>query len=119
MQPPIFKSPIPIAPLVAKKSLLIRSPVPSTPPPPLKYDKPEWSAEPPLSMTTDESVLDQEGFCEHYFLEVIKNGIPIDKIKLNKEYISIGRLDTCDIQAEHPTLSRYHAILQYSNGKHF
>ncbi|CAF0756949.1 unnamed protein product [Brachionus calyciflorus] len=82
--------------------------------PTLKYTKPEWSSIPPACQ--GENILDDEGFCNHYFLEVIKNGTVIEKITLTKEFISFGRLDTCDVLCEHPTLSRYHAILQYSNG---
>lgn len=29
---------------------------------------------------------------------------------------SFGRLNTCDVLCEHPSLSRYHSVLQYSNG---
>jgi len=89
---------------------------PPTLPPPLPYNKPEWSSRPPLVEKETESQLDSEGYCDHYYLEVIKSGTIVDKIKLQNEFVTIGRLDTCDIQPEHPSLSRYHAILQYSNG---
>ena len=80
----------------------------------LNYSPPKWSSIPPIA--NGENVLDEEGFCSHYFLEVIKSGSVVDKIKLSKEFISFGRLDMCDILCEHPSLSRFHAILQYSNG---
>ncbi|RNA15432.1 Kanadaptin [Brachionus plicatilis] len=82
--------------------------------PTLQYTKPEWSGIPPPCQA--ENALNEEGYCDHYFLEVIKNGTVIEKISLSKEFISFGRLDLCDVLCEHPTLSRYHAILQYSNG---
>ena len=54
---------------------------------------------------------------EEYSFEVIKNGAVIDKIGLkNKAYHVVGRLPSCDIPMEHPSLSRYHAVLQYSVG---
>jgi pSer/pThr/pTyr-binding forkhead associated (FHA) protein len=88
---------------------------PSTPPPlPLQYEKPEWSARPPDCNSDD--VLDADGYCDHYFLEVLKNGTIVEKIKLGRELSSFGRLDTCDVLCEHPSLSRYHAVLQYSSG---
>lgn len=69
----------------------------------LDYTEPPWSAQP---AETDE-----------YFLEVIKNGTIVEKIVLTKKcFFSFGRLATCDVQLEHPSLSRFHAILQYSNG---
>ena len=56
--------------------------------------------------------------CEQkYCFEVIKNGAVIDKIDLTtKSYHVLGRLPSCDIPMEHPSLSRYHAMLQYSGG---
>lgn len=81
----------------------------------LNYEEPEWSSKPPAAIGENE--LDDEGFCKHYYLEVIKNGTIVEKIKLNKEYLTFGRLDTCDVLCEHPSLSRYHTILQYSNGE--
>ena len=36
--------------------------------PKLKYEKPEWSSQPPA--VSGESELDEEGFCNHYYLEV-------------------------------------------------
>lgn len=47
--------------------------------------------------------------------KVIKSGTVLEKIVLNKEFVSLGRLG--DILCEHPSLSRFHAILQYSNGQ--
>ena len=49
-----------------------------------------------------------------YSLEVIKNGSVIDRIELNKKsFYVFGRLASCDVFMEHPSLSRYHAILQH------
>jgi pSer/pThr/pTyr-binding forkhead associated (FHA) protein len=106
-----FKQPAP-PPVSTNKPQLKTSQGP--PPPPLQYEKPEWSARPPD--TSGENVLDPDGYCAHYFLEVLKNGSIVDRIKLNREFISFGRLDTCDVLCEHPSLSRYHAVLQYSSG---
>jgi pSer/pThr/pTyr-binding forkhead associated (FHA) protein/predicted transcriptional regulator len=81
----------------------------------LDYKKPDWSSRPPLCTGKEE--LDEEGNPKHYYLEVIKSGSIVDKINLEKEFITFGRLDSCDVMCEHPSLSRYHAILQYSDGQ--
>ncbi|KAI8098837.1 SMAD/FHA domain-containing protein [Halteromyces radiatus] len=68
-------------------------------PPPLKYDKPSWGAV----------------ACFDYSLEVLKGGVSIDKIQgPRKDVITIGRLPLCDIIMEHPSLSRYHAVIQFN-----
>ncbi|KAI1303231.1 Kanadaptin [Mortierella claussenii] len=74
--------------------------------PPLKYQKPPWSGYPN----------------QQFYFEVIKNGIVVDKIKasVEKEFLVIGRLPMCDLEMEHPSLSRYHAVIQFkSNGESF
>ncbi|KAI7830503.1 hypothetical protein BC939DRAFT_439558 [Gamsiella multidivaricata] len=73
--------------------------------PPLKYQKPAWSGYPN----------------QQFYFEVIKNGIIVDKIQApEKEYLTIGRLPMCDLEMEHPSLSRYHAVIQFkSNGESF
>ncbi|KAF9123855.1 Kanadaptin [Mortierella sp. 14UC] len=81
---------------------------PSGPPPnapPLKYQKPAWSGYPN----------------QQFFFEVIKNGVLVEKIQAPlKEFLTIGRLPMCDIEMEHPSLSRYHAIIQFkSSGETF
>ena len=66
--------------------------------PPVPYTVPHWSGAP----------------TDSYFLSVIKNGIVIEEISLSgKPFLVFGRLLSCDVQLEHPSLSRYHAILQY------
>ena len=57
------------------------------------------------------------GLCtQDYTLEVIKNGVPVSEIKLSsKPFWVVGRLPQCDMPMEHPSLSRYHAIIQYCN----
>ena len=66
--------------------------------------------EPPWSAVPNEN--------DNYFLECIKNGTKLENIDLNKKsFYSIGRYYTCDLMLEHPSLSRFHAILQYSNGE--
>lgn len=68
----------------------------------IPYKEPSWSS-----------------LCEEKFaFEVIKNGAVIDNIDLSsKAYHVIGRLPSCDIPMEHPSLSRHHAVVQYSSGK--
>ena len=48
-----------------------------------------------------------------YSLEVIKNGGIIDTIDITrKSFYVFGRINECDIYLEHPSLSRFHAIVQ-------
>lgn len=68
---------------------------------PCPYIEPKWSKEP------DSDVI--------YNLEVLKTGVIVDEIKSlqNKSFWIFGRLPTCDVMMEHPTISRYHSALQY------
>jgi hypothetical protein len=86
----------------------------SSQPPALDYRAPEWSSKPPPVLRGNE--LNEEGFCGHYFLEVVKTGTVLESIPLSKPHMSFGRLDLCDVICEHPSLSRFHTVLQYSNG---
>ena len=66
--------------------------------PPLPYTEPHWSASP----------------TEPYFLSVIKNGTVVQEINIStKPFHVFGRLPCCDVPLDHPSLSRYHAVLQY------
>lgn len=68
------------------------------PGPPLPYSEPPWG-----------------GISEiPYSLEILKNGTIVDTIPLTQRgYFVIGRLPVCDASLEHPSISRYHAVLQY------
>ncbi|GCC32613.1 hypothetical protein chiPu_0011076 [Chiloscyllium punctatum] len=81
------------------KSAAIRLPSDKYKPcPPLPYVEPPWGglAEAP------------------YSFEILKNGSIISDISLNsKSFYVVGRLPTCDISLEHPSISRYHAIVQH------
>ena len=51
---------------------------------------------------------------EPYSLLIIKNGTEIGKLLLDdKPYHTFGRIPNCDVTLEHPSISRYHAVLQY------
>ncbi|KMQ85521.1 Kanadaptin [Lasius niger] len=51
---------------------------------------------------------------EEYKLEVLKSGVILDKIDLTeRSFHVIGRLPSCNLSLAHPTISRYHAIIQY------
>ncbi|KAJ1520845.1 hypothetical protein ONE63_003933 [Megalurothrips usitatus] len=68
---------------------------------PIPYLEPKWGGVPP----------------ESYSLDVIKSGTVLDPIDLSaKSYIVFGRQTNCDVQMAHPTVSRHHAVLQYSKG---
>lgn len=70
---------------------------------PSEYEEPNWSAVPKANDT--------------YYLDVLKNGVIINRIDLNaanKSFYSVGRLPgQCDICSEHPSSSRLHAVLQF------
>uniref|UniRef100_A0A0K0F7C3 Kanadaptin (inferred by orthology to a human protein) n=1 Tax=Strongyloides venezuelensis TaxID=75913 RepID=A0A0K0F7C3_STRVS len=70
------------------------------------YNPPEWCNDIPSDSP--------------YYLDIIKNGIIVETIKLNKSknitYFTIGRLPENDIVMLHPSISRVHGIIQYGNG---
>ncbi len=66
----------------------------------LQYTIPESSAIPPVE----------------YTLEVLRNGTIIDYISLShRPYTVFGRSPDSDVVLEHPTISRYHALVQYKS----
>uniref|UniRef100_A0A182YQX3 FHA domain-containing protein n=1 Tax=Anopheles stephensi TaxID=30069 RepID=A0A182YQX3_ANOST len=69
--------------------------------PPIPYKEPKWSRK------CDPA--------QEYSFEVEKNGVIIEVIKQlqSKPFWLFGRLPNCDVNMAHPTISRYHAILQY------
>jgi len=49
-----------------------------------------------------------------YYFEVVKNGAVADRVELtDKSYYVFGRLPSCDHAMDHPSLSRYHAVVQH------
>jgi len=65
---------------------------------PLSYVEPHWSGTPD----------------DDFSLLIVKNGAEIGNLRLNdKPYHTFGRLPNCDVTLEHPSISRYHAVLQY------
>ncbi|XP_068637367.1 uncharacterized protein [Aristolochia californica] len=79
-----------------------QSPIPSTDEEPknvpVPYSIPPWS-EPP---------------CHSYSLEVLKDGSIVDQFDVSaKGAYMFGRVDLCDFVLEHPTISRFHAVLQF------
>lgn len=66
--------------------------------PTLPYNEPHWSGAP----------------LEPFTLSVIKHGTVIQEINVSmKAFHVFGKLPTCDVALEHPSISRHHAILQY------
>ncbi|XP_033313440.1 kanadaptin [Bombus bifarius] len=65
---------------------------------PFPYVEPSWGGKP-------------EG---NYMMEVLKSGMIIETISLNEQnFYLVGRLPLCHLSLVHPTISRYHAVLQY------
>nr|CAG4650782.1 EOG090X026V [Simocephalus serrulatus] len=50
-----------------------------------------------------------------YKLEVLKDGVIVqsEDLQNKKPFFVFGRLPSCDVVLQHPSISRYHAILQY------
>jgi len=49
-----------------------------------------------------------------YYFEVVKNGAVAERVELTaKSYYVFGRLPSCDHSMDHPSLSRYHAVVQH------
>ncbi|GFZ19010.1 SMAD/FHA domain-containing protein [Actinidia rufa] len=62
------------------------------------YIIPEWSGPPR----------------HNFFLEVLKDGSIIDQLDVyEKGAYMFGRVDLCDFVLEHPTISRFHTVLQF------
>ncbi|XP_029679516.1 kanadaptin isoform X2 [Formica exsecta] len=80
------------------KSSVEENVLPDTKNIPVPYLEPKWSGKP----------------TEEYKLEVLKSGIILEKIDLTeRSFYILGRLPSCNLSLAHPTISRYHAIIQY------
>ncbi|CAJ0597264.1 unnamed protein product [Cylicocyclus nassatus] len=71
--------------------------------PALHYTAPPWASVPDPGLG--------------YRLEIVKNGAIVDTIDLDNRkhetFVLIGRLPNCDVVLDHPSISRYHCVLQY------
>ncbi|XP_026800054.3 kanadaptin [Pangasianodon hypophthalmus] len=103
------QAPVPEKPLTKEKQVNatakpeIKSKKPAKVPPsgkfpPLPYTEPPWAGVPGVP----------------YTFELLKNGAILDAVPLTQQsYFVVGRLPVCDISLEHPSISRYHAVVQY------
>lgn len=88
-----------VAPVKSKPKVLPAKGPPAGKFPPLPYTEPPWGGKAP-----DVS----------YSLEILKNGTIVDTVPLtHTSYFVVGRLPVCDVSLEHPSISRYHAVIQY------
>ncbi len=71
---------------------------PKAPKQQIHYKAPSWSA-----------------ICtENYYFDVLKGGVMKDSIDLStKDFYIFGRLEECDVTMEHPSVSRFHAVVVY------
>ena len=100
MPPPCLPSKSPEKAKIVKEESNIKpqSKEKKEPVPELPYKVPLWSGIPD----------------DLYSLEVLKNGCIISNIDLtSKPFHVFGRLPNCDVSLEHPSVSRYHAVIQY------
>ena len=65
-------------------------------------EEPPWGGIPPQDLNPP------------YSMTILKDGTVKDTVDLaNKSRFVFGRNDDCDVRIEHPSCSRYHAVLQY------
>ncbi|KAG6607084.1 Kanadaptin, partial [Cucurbita argyrosperma subsp. sororia] len=86
--------------------------VPDTPP----SDKAvELASKQPQSVAVPYTIPSWSGAPSHrFYLEVLKDGCIIDQFDVyEKGAYMFGRVDLCDFVLEHPTISRFHAVLQF------
>eukprot|EP01136_Pigoraptor_vietnamica_P044247 Opistho-1_new@20750 len=74
------------------------TPAAPSPAPGLNYAEPPWSGVP-----------------RHPFaFEVVKGGAIVERVDLSrKPFFTVGRLPTCDMPMDHPSVSRFHAVVQH------
>ncbi|XP_075554872.1 kanadaptin [Dermacentor variabilis] len=77
------------------------TPGPKPTPTDVPYEEPPWSGVPN----------------REYNFQVLKGGVIVSNFPLDKPYLVIGRKDDCDIVLEHPSISRYHAVVQFRTGE--
>lgn len=78
------------------------APAPPKPTPTdVPYKEPPWSGEP----------------SKEYSFQVLKSGVIVSNFPLEKPYTVIGRKEDCDIVLDHPSISRYHAVVQFRAGE--
>ncbi|KAJ7000727.1 hypothetical protein NC653_011240 [Populus alba x Populus x berolinensis] len=93
MAPPPPTNPIPTPPETSTEQEKTKSKDPLVP-----YTIPEWSGPP----------------CHKFSLEILKDGSIIDQFEVcEKGAYMFGRVELCDFILEHPTISRFHAVLQF------
>ncbi|XP_074753147.1 kanadaptin [Athene noctua] len=104
-EPAAFKRPsrpLPAAPRTAEGGEpgpcppLARPAAPAAP----RYEEPSWGSLPPAGAG--------------YGLEVLKGGVALGSVRLEDgSWFLVGRLPSCALALEHPSVSRHHAVLQY------
>lgn len=96
-----FKKPSTEEKTAVKEEALKNLPATNKPPQTCPYKVPLWSRNPPQECS--------------YAFEVLKSGQIIDEVKdlQTKPFWTFGRLPENDIEMAHPTISRFHAVLQY------
>ncbi|CAM9871532.1 unnamed protein product [Bubo scandiacus] len=94
--------PLPSAPRAAEGGEPGPSPPPARPAAPAapRYEEPPWGGRPPAGAG--------------YGLEVLKGGVALGSVRLEGgSWFLVGRLPSCALALEHPSVSRHHAVLQY------
>lgn len=76
-----------------------------------QYTPPSWSARPAFGGNDD----DEDEAERRFGLEVFKSGSELDPIPLDKKaYYVFGRQPTSDVLLDHPSISRHHAVIQFT-----
>lgn len=101
---------IPGAPSSKKAKEIVENTATSsdTEPPPVQ------DAVPPVKREFPPPLTDLTPPADAFWFEVIKNGTLVEKIQINKSRFILGRAPDADIVLEHPSISRYHAVILWA-----